>query len=264
MSVSSSNGRNRSSLSNGQSHDNAPEGVLTLDEGTQTLTPAPVTTPGSRRGSDYRLRGLDFGAQSKSQPPILPARKDEPRRRHRRHVLIGWIVVLAVAAAVAVVLRLTVAEPFTVPSSAMAPTLRSGDRILVVTSRLVAGPIETGNIIVFRHPEPYPCAAGSTSAQDLVQRVIGMPGQTIWSARDSIYVDGRKVGGPLSPVPGPGRVAPKAIPLTTVPAGEYYVMGDNSSQSCDSRAFGPVPASSVIGKVVSIVLRGGHPYIHVF
>ncbi len=263
MSVSSPNGRKESAMSNGQAFGSGADGVLTLDESDQTLTAAPVTTTGSKRGTDYRLRGLDLEAQRKSQPPILPARKDEPRRRHRRRVLIGWVIVVAVATIVAVVLRLTVAEPFTVPSSAMAPTLQAGDRILVVKSHL-AGPIETGNIIVFRHPEPYPCSAGSAGAQDLVQRVIGMPGQTIWSAGDAIYVNGRKVDSRLAPGPRRGRVDSKPIPLTTVPAGEYYVMGDNSSQSCDSRSFGAVPASSVIGKVVSIVLRAGHPYIHVF
>jgi signal peptidase I len=91
-----------------------------------------------------------------------------------------------------------------------------------------------------------------------------MPGQTVWSAGDAIYVNGRKVGGPLSSSPALGREFSRPIPLTTVPAAEYFVMGDNSSQSCDSRSFGAVPASSIIGKVVSIVLREGHPYIHVF
>lgn len=177
---------------------------------------------------------------------------------------LGWVIVVAVATVVAVVLRLTVAEPFTVPSSAMAPTLQAGDHILVVKSHLLAGPIEAGNMIVFRHAEPYPCSAGRAGAQDLLQRVIGMPGQTIWSAGDAIYVNGRKVDSPLSPGSGLGRAVSKPIPLTTVPAGEYYAMGDNSSQSCDSRSFGSVPESSVIGKVVSIVLRGGHPCIHVF
>jgi len=263
MSLPSPNGRKRPTATIGERPETAGDGVLTLGESLATATTAQVTTPGSKQRTDYRLRGLDLGAQHKSHPPVRPARKEQSRRRHRRRVLVGWVVVVTLTVGVALLLRATVIEPFSVPSASMVPTLQAGDRIVVAKSSFLAGPIQRGSIVVFQHPSPDPCSAGG-AAQNLVQRVIGLPGQTIWSHGRTIYVDGRKLRelGWYDPRYGP--VGSKAIPLTTVPAGEYFVMGDNRSQSCDSRSFGAVPASSIVGKVVSIVLRGGHPYVHVF
>ncbi len=264
MSVHSTNGQQRSSVSVGTPPDAATDPVVTFDNGDASPPTAHIVTPRTRRRVDYRLRGLDLGAQKRSDAPVLPVRTDPPNRRHRRRVAMGWAVVVILATVIALVLRLNVVEPFAVPSAAMAPTIQAGDRIVVVKSRWLAGPIERGSIIVFHRPQPYSCRAGASGEQDLVQRVIGMPGQSIWSVRDTVYVDGHAVHNLHLPGSGPGTARPKPIPLTTVPAGEYFVMGDNPSQSCDSRSFGAVPASSVVGRVVSIFLRGGHPYVHVF
>jgi signal peptidase I len=260
----SSNGRRRSSVSIAPD-DLVVDSVLTLDEGEEEAQiTTPTTTPRAKRSHDYRLRGLDLEAQKKGQAPTPPVRKNQLRLRHRRRLLLGWVTVVVVVAGVALLLRATVIEPFSVPSAAMEPTLHVGDRILVVKSTSLAGPIQTGSIIVFRHPEPYPCRADAGSGPDVVQRVIGLPGQTIWSVGNTIYVDGNRVNDFHRYGSSVGAVTSDPIPLTTVPAGEYFVMGDNRSQSCDSRSFGAVPASSIVGKVVSIVLRGGHPYVHVF
>ncbi|HEY5026100.1 MAG TPA: signal peptidase I [Acidimicrobiales bacterium] len=262
MSVHSTNGKKQSSVSI-RPPDAGVDPVLSFDQGYVSPPPAGDARSRSRRRVDYRLRGLDLGVQKQHEGPIVPVRTDQSRRRHRRRLLIGWAVVVVVGSAVGLVLRLAVVEPFTVPSGAMAPALQAGDRILVVKTS-VAGPIQRGNIIVFHHPEPDSCLTTANGGQDLVQRVVGMPGQTIGSSGDTIDVNGHALRDPGSPHSKLRLVGSKPIPLTTVPVGEYFVMGDNPSLSCDSRSFGAISASSVVGKVVSIVLRGGHPYIHIF
>ena len=93
---------------------------------------------------------------------------------------------------VAVLLRLTLIAPFTVPSSAMAPTLQAGDRILVLRSSFVTGSIGRGDIIVFHRPKFFPCQTSGTG-QYLVERVIGLPGETILSSHQTIYIDGKQM-----------------------------------------------------------------------
>jgi signal peptidase I len=265
MNVPSSNGRRGAPRPNGHAPANSgSDVVLTIDKPDENLATARFTTTRSRRGPDYRLRGLDLGAQAQHQAAFISVPNNQFRARRRRRLLIGWVVVLTVAIAVALLLRATVVEPFSVPSAGMVPTLQVGDRIVVVKSTLLAGPIEQGNIVVFRHPTTDSCSAGRGAAQDLVQRVVGLPGQTISSKGDSIYVDGRRLNEPHWYNPRFGPVGSRPIRLTTVPANEYFVMGDNRSQSCDSRSFGAVPRSSIVGKVVSVIMRAGHPYVHLF
>ncbi len=265
MSVPSSNGRQRSAVTIGEpSDDSVAKDLWTFGGAESTTTTKPGATFRSKKGPDYRLRGLDLEAQKKSHAPVFPVRRDQSRLRHRRRLAVGWVIVLIVAAAVAMLLRGTIIEPFSVPSAGMSPTLQVGDRILVLKSSRLAGPIQRGDIVVFHRPQAYSCGATGGNTQDLVERVIGMPGQYIWSEGNTLYVDGKQVDEQYGLVSSVGPAVPKSLPLTTVPAGEYFMVGDNLSQSCDSRSFGAIPASSVVGKVVSIVLRKGHPYIHVF
>ena len=59
------------------------------------------------------------------------------------------------------------------------------------------------------------------------------------------------------------EVGPTAIVRTIIPSGSYYVLGDNRTDPCDSRAFGPIPGSSLVGKVVATTARDGHLFVHV-
>src|SRR5690349_16287011 len=92
------------------------------------LLPAPVITrPRPNRAPDYRLRGLDLDAPALAEVPSATVRKRHPsyRRRRRRHI-VQWTIALTVVALVAIALRATVVQPFSVSSSAMAPTLKAG------------------------------------------------------------------------------------------------------------------------------------------
>ena len=166
------------------------------------------------------------------------------------------------AALVAVGLRLFVLEPFVVPSAAMAPTLQPGDRILVVKAGFLAGAVGRGEIVVIRHPDSSSCATVGASVPDLVTRVIGLPGETIWSVSGTVYIDGRplKETGWYDRSSGP--LGSAAIGRTTIPRDGYFVMSDNRADTCDSRSFGTVSGSAIVGRVVAIVARHGHPTLH--
>ena len=170
---------------------------------------------------------------------------------------------LVIAALIAVLLRAFVVQAFFVPSPSMEPTLDVGDRILVVKTSLFVGPVGRGDIVVFHHPNTFNCGGGD-NIQDLVKRVIGLSGETIWSLGQTIYINGKALsenGWYKAGLPQLG-----AMPITKqiIPKGDYFVMGDNRTDSCDSRSFGPITDSSVVGKVVAIVWRNGHPYLHFF
>jgi signal peptidase I len=221
-----------------------------------------VTGTGPRRNTDYRLRGLDLGAPNIVEAPLRPVGRPPRNGQQRRHLLVKWAVTLIVAALVAVFLRSSVIQPFTVSSSPMVPTLKVGDRILVSKASFLSGAVKTGEIIVFQHPKRFSCGVAGNAAKDLVDRVIGLPGQTISSAGDTIYVDKKILNEPGWYNPPFGQLGSKPIARTKIASGEYFVMGDNRVDSCDSRSFGPIPGSLIVGKVLAVIVRAGHPHLH--
>jgi signal peptidase I len=218
--------------------------------------------PRPRHRPDYRLRGLDLGVQSLYDARTRPTRRAETRRRRRRRFLVRLVVVLTIATGAALLVRALLVQPFSVSSAAMTPTLQVGDQVLVVKSSLLAGPIQRGNIVVFRHPNYFPCRASGSAAQDLVKRVVGLPHETIWSTGNKIYVDRHQLNEQSWYDPTFGQVGSKPILRTKIPPGDYFMMGDNRTDSCDSRSFGAISGSSIVGEVKAIVLRNGHPHFH--
>ena len=120
------------------------------------------------------------------------------------------VAAFLIAAALACwLLQAFVAQPFLVPGGAMAPAIQPGDRILVVKAGLLESPVRTGQVVVIRPPRFLPCTVNGTgNAVDLVLRVVALPGQTIWSIGDTIFVDGRPLHetGWYSPRSGPDRL----------------------------------------------------------
>ena len=162
--------------------------------------------------------------------------------RPRRRVVIEWGVILVIAVLASFLVRVYAVQTFYIPSGSMKPTLYDGDRILVNKLSVRFGTINVGDIIVFKAPPTEHCDDGSYS--DLVKRVIGLPGQTITSKSNTVYVNGK-------PLKEPWKYWPDlnpAIKKLKVPANNYYVMGDNRANSCDSRFWGTVPRSDIIGK----------------
>jgi signal peptidase I len=184
-------------------------------------------------------------------PGVEPPRRRSPWWRWPVELL----VVLAVVVIVTFVLRIFVVQTFSIPSGSMLPTLQIGDRIIVDK---IDYHVHRGSIVVFKRPplelQPY---------ADLVKRVIGLPGETISAAGGQIYIDGKLLSEPWLPkvpdaytAPLPGDPNPQFnLPPggVKIPPGDYYVMGDNRTRSEDSRWFGPIPASLIVGRAVAIV-----------
>ena len=227
----------------------------------------PLGTPGApsrARRPDYRLRGLDLEAQQHVEVAPRKARKARRSGRQRRRLFLQWTAALTVVATTAVLLRAFVAQPYSVRSTAMVPTIWPGTDVLVVRPTLLTGQLHVGDIVVFHQPSATSCSDSGNGSQDLVKRVIGLPGQTIWSEGARIYVDGRLLDEPLRWYNPPyGEVGSAKIARTVIPTGSYFVMGDNRTDPCDSRSFGPIPGSSVVGKVVATTTRDGHPFAHI-
>jgi signal peptidase I len=165
------------------------------------------------------------------------------KTRSRSRSLIEWLVVVAIAVLVSLLIRTYVFQTFFIPSGSMEPTLQVGDRILVSKLSVELGSIHRGDILVFKAPAAVLNQCGD-DVSDLVKRVIGLPGDHLTSVGNVIKVNGVALKQPWTHDEPLGR----PIGNVTVPKNEYFMMGDNEPASCDSRYWGDVPRSSIIGK----------------
>jgi signal peptidase I len=182
-----------------------------------------------------------------------------PRRRRRwKRALAETAITILVAVLLVGFVRTFVFQPFWIPSSSMVPALGVYDRVLVQKAFFSWRDVREGQIVVFSHPPLDHCAGPQEG--DLVKRVIALPGQTIYSSGNSIYVNGRLLAEPYLPHYDPlgPPIASRQHPYR-VPPGEFYMLGDNRADSCDSRYWGPIKGSSIIGKVVLVWWHDDHP-----
>jgi signal peptidase I len=130
-----------------------------------------------------------------------------------------------------------VVEAFWIPSASMVPTLKYGDRVLVNKFIYRFTEPQRGDIIVFKSVEG--------DGQDLIKRVVGVPGDEIAVRGGKLFVNGEPQKEPYVNKKYPDRsfYAP-----TTVPKDHVFAMGDNRANSQDSRIFGPVPEKNIEGE----------------
>ena len=162
-----------------------------------------------------------------------------------------WIAVIAIALVATFLIRSFVVEPFVVPTGSMESTIEIGDQILAQKVSLELGqPVKQGDIVVFHNPD------GTSEHDVLVKRVIATAGQTVDLQDGKVVVDGQALdedyttgmSWPLS-VQAPG--AQVSYPYT-VPEGSVWVMGDNRTNSLDSRYFGAVSVDDITSRAVFI------------
>jgi signal peptidase I len=130
-----------------------------------------------------------------------------------------------------------VVEAFWIPSASMVPTLKYGDRVLVNKFIYRFTEPERGDVIVFKSVQD--------DQQDLIKRVVGVPGDEVAVRGGRLFVNGERQREPYvnKKLPDRSFAAP-----TTVPGNHVFVMGDNRANSQDSRVFGPVPKENIEGE----------------
>jgi signal peptidase I len=170
-----------------------------------------------------------------------------PRRSRRSRWIIEWLIVLLVALGLAVALRTWVIQTYSIPSGSMEPTLMIGDRILVDKLSYDFHPVHRGDVVVFATP---PREIPILQVNDLVKRVIGLPGETISSGpRGQVLINGKVIDQPWLTASARENPGPP-IRSQKIPRREVFVMGDNRGASDDSRDYGPISESLIVGRAV--------------
>jgi signal peptidase I len=159
-------------------------------------------------------------------------------KKHGRAVL-EWGILLAAAVVIAIVVKTFLFQPFYIPSESMSPTLEKGDRVLVNKLSYRLHDPRRGDVVVFSAPE----VEKREGYDDLVKRIVGLPGDTVEGRAGHVYIDGKRLAEPYLHGVETGDFGPKHLG-----ANSYFMMGDNRPDSKDSRSFGPIKRSKIVGR----------------
>jgi len=149
-----------------------------------------------------------------------------------------WIETIVVALVLALIIRAFIIQVFYIPSGSMEPTLKIRDRIIVNKFIYRFREPERFDIVVFRYPGRKP----GEPKRDFIKRVIGLPGEKLVIKEGIIYINGKAI----KEVHPMNRDYSNYGPIS-IPADNYFVMGDNRPNSADSRVWGFVPEENIAG-----------------
>jgi signal peptidase I len=184
---------------------------------------------------------------------VIPGRLLGRLPRRWRRVL-DWVLTIAIAVGLVLVFEAEVAKPYKVPSSSMEPTLHCAKPARGCTAKYSDRVIALRIVYRFRDPHRReiavfhaPAAAascGESGSLIFIKRVIGLPGETVSERNGMVFVDGKRLF--ESYVPASERDH-RTSTWPKLEQGQYFMLGDNRTASCDSRDWGPAPRSSFVG-----------------
>lgn len=176
--------------------------------------------------------------------------------------ILELVVIVAVALGLALGIQAFLVKPYRIPSESMVPTLEIGQRVLVNRLGTHFGDPEVGDILVFHPPkgaEVNQCGAPRKAGQactlptpgeadvNYIKRVVGVPGDRLSIVNGHVIRNGKREDDSYIQPCGGGEACTLPRPFT-VPAGHWFMMGDNRGASDDSRFWGPVPKAWIIGE----------------
>ncbi|MGH9247483.1 MAG: signal peptidase I [Acidimicrobiales bacterium] len=184
-------------------------------------------------------------AESPQEEPATTGIRRARRKKSSRRNMVEWAIVVVGAVLIAVVLRSVAIQAFYIPSASMEPTLEIGDRVLVNKLTYRVREPRRGDIVVFERP----VAAIGGTVDDLIKRVIGLPGEVIEAHDGRVFVDGEELEEPWL---ADGTSTPD-FAANQVPPGHVFVLGDNRSNSEASNRFGPVDDDLIVGRAFVLI-----------
>jgi signal peptidase I len=187
------------------------------------------------------LENIEQELQTEAQPEILQVPEEEQLPEQEKIHWGRFALDIIETLVMAVILFLginTISARVRVDGFSMIPTLKDGEFVLVSKINYRFGSAERGDIIVFHFPmDPQ---------QELIKRVIGLPGDTVSVQNGTVSVNGQMLSEPYI------AAAPAYSGIWTVPDGQLFVLGDNRNDSSDSHSWGFLPFEKVVGKAVVI------------
>ena len=238
-------------------------------------TPYTVTV-NNRQYVRYRL---EYGNPDKEIPPeiassagiLIPPidRGDEQaaikQRRKQKcanagREIAGWVLTLVFAAVLALLINSFVFFFARVEGSSMLGTLKDGEVLFVWRAGYVFGQPQRGDIVICHYPETAEGGYLDQKNTCYVKRVIGLPGDTVSIRQGTVYINGEALKESYLETE---RIDSQSMEAVVLKEGEYFLMGDNRSDSTDSRRMGAVERGKILGKAVGVVYpftEFGSPY----
>lgn len=188
--------------------------------------------------------------------PDLRLDQSERRRSLAAKQLIEWIVVVAVALVVAMLIRLFLLQQFYISGPSMETTMFTDNRVLVNKLAYRFSDVSRGDVVVF---DRATMNGTEVEHDDLIKRVIALEGEQIEIRKCVVYIDGKALSEPYLPrrdtlqTDLASRCGTVDMEMQTVEEGSIFLMGDNRPQSFDSRMFGAINKNLVIGQAFILI-----------
>ena len=176
------------------------------------------------------------------------------KQRSQMRAIWEWVFVVVVAISAAMLIRVFLFQQYYIDGPSMKTTLMPEDRVLVNKMSYKLHDIHRGDVIVFDR------VTNEVQHDDLIKRVLGLPGETLEIRSCIVYIDGVQVNEPYLNPEQTSQVEPSArcgshtdMAPIVVPEEMVFVMGDNRVQSFDSRDFGPIDSDKVRGRAFVVI-----------
>lgn len=193
------------------------------------------------------------------------AKKDAEVNRAAKSFWRELPILIFIALILAVVIKTFIVQAFFIPSGSMLETLQLDDRVLVSKLSYVWGDPDHGDVVVFDDPRGVAAEEESVPARlwrnlaesigirtpqsEFIKRIIGIGGDTVEARDGVVYVNGEAIDEPYLP----SYAVTDDFTIVEVPAGDVFVMGDNRSDSVDSRSFGTIPEEEIVGRAFIVM-----------